>query len=760
MSGIHEFRIQDGLLRVQCPAANMNEERPFTAACAQRLGGWSERYRAAVDRNQHHKLPEIGNELFDWLNGQEQWMKRILSATQFPLLLTFAIPLRPNAGELAFLEAPWEILAQESRFLALEPDTKYSPIRRIGPAGTPHKPSDYRLSLVFMAASPRDADPLQYEQEEGAILRATEAAGTAIDLTVEESGTLALLGATVASEKSVEVLHISCHGMAEPKPSICLETDDGEIDRVTADRLASELGEKLPRLIFISACQTAQPEKTLNSLAATLIRRSFPAVLAWAGSVRDTEATQFAGFLYMRLARKDSVEHAVAEARFALATQQDENRHEGHKLGERESHYWHMARLYLGTEGGGTLTADPKRARDLLDSASVYKEFLQKKGTDVPVAGQYEFVGRRRQIQSILRGFRQGKRGVIIHGMGRLGKSSLVARIAHRLKDYERVVLFRRYDAATLVKAIAEDSHNPQVSQIALQYPDAATDPNQLYLALVRILEGPCAQVAPQQNGEATAHPILLILDDFESVQDTQSQGKDAVKPQVLPVVREVIRAFLKAHTQSRLIFTTRRLFAVPHDGTDLTQLLVEVPLPSMRDVESKKQAAAKNKLVPVTEKAKELKDDLIKKIIEAGLGNPGLQDLLFRIGLANPAACENAIVQAQEHLKTGNVPSSEEVRVFMQRLAIDGLLAVLSASERELVRCSSLFEIPVPIEILDLLAEKLAFGDGRRLVTRLVGLGIFELPEARAANAVPSTILSALIRPRLSRDGEPFDEE
>jgi hypothetical protein len=95
-----------------------------------------------------------------------------------------------------------------------------------------------------------------------------------------------------------------------------------------------------------------------------------------------------------------------------------------------------------------------------------------------------------------------------------------------------------------------------------------------------------------------------------------------------------------------------------------------------------------------------------------------------------------------------------------MQQLAIDGLLGVLSAFERELVRCSSLFEIPAPMEIIDMLAEKFALGDGKRLVTRLVGLGIFELPEVRTANEAPSAILNALIRPRLTRDGKSFGGE
>ena len=57
--------------------------------------------------------------------------------------------------------------------------------------------------------------------------------------------------------------------------------------------------------------------------------------------------------------------------------------------------------------------------------------FLDPARQHVPVATRAEFVGRRRPIQAVLRAFRDGA-GVLVHGMGALGKSSLAARVVSR----------------------------------------------------------------------------------------------------------------------------------------------------------------------------------------------------------------------------------------------------------------------------------------------------------------------------------------
>ena len=85
------------------------------------------------------------------------------------------------------------------------------------------------------------------------------------------------------------------------------------------------------------------------------------------------------------------------------------------------------------------------------------KEFLIKERQQVPVASHEMFVGRRRELQKALRALRDGEHaGVLLHGMGRLGKSSLAARIANRRRDLRLAVVFGHYGALDVLAALSE----------------------------------------------------------------------------------------------------------------------------------------------------------------------------------------------------------------------------------------------------------------------------------------------------------------
>ena len=94
--------------------------------------------------------------------------------------------------------------------------------------------------------------------------------------------------------------------------------------------------------------------------------------------------------------------------------------------------------------------------------ACAFKAFLKRQKQEVPVVSAFEFVGRRRQLQLILREFNKPdtdrKAGVFIRGPGRQGKSSLAARVAERLEEraYKVVVVHGRYDASAILQAFRE----------------------------------------------------------------------------------------------------------------------------------------------------------------------------------------------------------------------------------------------------------------------------------------------------------------
>ena len=85
-------------------------------------------------------------------------------------------------------------------------------------------------------------------------------------------------------------------------------------------------------------------------------------------------------------------------------------------------------------------------------TANGTRTFLDRK-QQVPVAAAEMFVGRRPELQRSLRALRSGGRaGVLLHGQGRLGKSSLAARIADGAPDRAMAVVFGDYGALAILE--------------------------------------------------------------------------------------------------------------------------------------------------------------------------------------------------------------------------------------------------------------------------------------------------------------------
>jgi hypothetical protein len=122
------------------------------------------------------------------------------------------------------------------------------------------------------------------------------------------------------------------------------------------------------------------------------------------------------------------------------------------RLFEERISDWHLLRLYVNAtplDGMVTAPRTPKRAR--LHVREAASEFLDA-GTKVEVCKREFFVGRRRSIQRCLRtlqsreGEEQYAEGVLLHGMGGLGKSSLAARLCERMPGYKRIVFVGALD--------------------------------------------------------------------------------------------------------------------------------------------------------------------------------------------------------------------------------------------------------------------------------------------------------------------------
>ncbi|MER7488306.1 CHAT domain-containing protein, partial [Streptomyces sp. NPDC126497] len=723
------------------------------------LNALADRYVDAVRAGSREQvLLGVGRELYRWLDGDLGQLTRLLDAAPPPLSFEVVAPARPSAAAWALLRAPFELLVTpEDGFLAEAPQS-FAVARRLGRPGPVQAPDGYRLGVAFMASAPRGQHELDYEAEEMAILKAVGEAS--LDLVVEDSGNPERLGLRLAELGGMPVVHLSCHGLhnwrPEPvgpaTPVLLMEDDVGDGLPTSADTLVSLLTPR-PRLAFVSACltatgadvaghvpagagrrggATAEPGVPVaHSMATGLVAAGIPAVIGWDGSVSDRAATLFAEHLYQQLSRRVDVAEAVARARRRLLACSDEVLRAD----------WHLARLWLGPAGGGPLVAGTRK-RQMVPAHHVTKTFLDRKH-ELPVAAAEMFVGRRPEMQRALRALRGGqKAGVLLHGQGRLGKSSLAARIADRHPNRAVAVVFGDYTPAAILDAVADAvAANPAARTLV----DARRDevrhqPERLKPLLIDLLAGPCAQEL-DDGGK----PLLLVIDDLEQILTADPGGPHRLDPEHAAVLADVLSAFDPALTDSRLLITSRYTFTL--DG--LEARLEPVQLQPLSPAARRKLHRRQQDLAPaeyLTQRA-----DLAQRALDVSCGNPGLQDLIgLRLVYSSEVdrtRAEAAVADMEEYLHRGDLPADNaDIGTFLENLALDTLLDQAGPAHRDLLRACTLFALPVPQPVIDVLAE--AVGGS---ASRLSGLGLLDAFPDQYRPDVPALAVNALAAGRLA---------
>ncbi len=646
-----------------------------------------------------------GRRLYNWLDGSDRTLQPLLDKHRREgIVLAIA-----TSEKLAHL--PWEVLHDGVSFL-VERVPAIVPVRWVSDSTVKKLTIDGEaenraLQVLFMATSPLNVEPvLDFEGEEARILEATKRQPLA--LTVEESGCLSELGYLVDGydRDYFDVLHLTGHAtLQDGQPRFITETAIGEAFYASAGDIAQELQFRLPKLIFISGCRTGQAGNSgsVPSMAEELLKSGAKAVLGWGQNVLDPDATAAAAALYEELSAGKQIIEAVACTYQALI--------------KNKARDWHLLRLYAADNLPSSLVTPLRtRGRKPAPPLSVSTQFLDPAGK-VKVPTRESFVGRRRQLQNCLRVLTQStdEVGVLIHGMGGLGKSSLAARLCDRLPNFERVVWVGRIDEANLVSRLTEKLDDNEQRKSLQNYDE------ELKFRLRRVF----------QQLHEEAKPFLLVLDDFEVNLEPRNQNY-VLQSEAAEVMKALVWAIRENSTSHRIIITCRYDF-------EFTQLqhFYKQPLEGMRGADLRKKC---NLLTAFGAKS-QVDEALKSQAQKLADGNPRLLEWLDKI-LQNKTVDVAAIL---------NRLAADPVELREQVLA-EALLEQMDTTMREMLSRGLVFELPVPREALAAVCDTIP--NLEHYIHRAVALGLLEVSHDEALR-VPR-----ILPVQLPEDGEALHKQ
>jgi tetratricopeptide (TPR) repeat protein len=371
-------------------------------------------------------------------------------ATEVDAAVRGGVPLR-LAVEIAedspgLADLPWEALTLpgDPRPLVLHPSVDFSrAVTGLGPTPALRIPGPLRILVVIASPERGSRELLDYEQELERIFDAVEPARRRSNAYVRvlNWGSRDAIRAALQQER-FHVLHVSCH--ARPG-HLVLETDHGDDDPVNAQTFAEEVlvpGRGVA-MVVLAGCSTAltsrhidagdEGETVLPGLARGLLTRGVPAVVAMTAPVSDVYATAFTSRLYGELAGRAVVDPLAAfcDARRAVEAQRNSL-----PASDRSSAPVEWATPTLFLRGPALPLVD----RDApIETIAEPVEPVLAAGIVTRRVGQ--FVGRRGELRTLLRALRSPQPGVVLHGLGGVGKSTLAAQLVSALGDDAGLVI-------------------------------------------------------------------------------------------------------------------------------------------------------------------------------------------------------------------------------------------------------------------------------------------------------------------------------
>ncbi|OYE03417.1 tetratricopeptide repeat protein [Nostoc sp. 'Peltigera membranacea cyanobiont' 232] len=622
-------------------------------------------------------LPGIGKQLFSWLDGDGRWLSRGIADCGDDLLV-IAIDTDKKLAHL-----PWEVLHDNKDFLLKRVNPVVLPLRWIEKETAGFSVEARQLRVLFMATDPEDVQPkLEFEQEEAKILADTRDFN--LDLRVEESGCVSELGKVWSRYfNDFDVFHLTGHASIKDEapytPYFITETEIGERYETTAAELAEVFRFRFPKLVFLSGCRTGQaPDKgAVPSMAEALIDQGARAVLSWGRPVEDRTATAAAAHLYGKLAAGYQLAEALASTYQQLFKQNVRD--------------WHLLRLYVQGECPGALV---EVWGDLPPSAPepAYQQFLDPDTQLVRVAKPSEFVGRRRTLQRCLKAIRTSL-GVLIYGLGGVGKSTVTARLLERMVGYHRLVNFRQLDEDKLLKILAEQCTSERGH-------DILNGKLPLMQRLTKFFT---------EGLNTKEQRFAFVLDDFEANLELRN-GVYVLQPQVVDVLLALLKAMQNSQLPHKVIITCRYNFTL----SELNHRLYREPLGALGGADLIKKY---NRLDSFNG-SWQFQPDLPERAKQAADGNPRLLEWLDKILQNSPKSPE-----AERGVEMILQKMADKEKEFREDILAQVLLKQQTPALRQMLGKLLVYELPVPLAAISPICEDISSWESHKQRAEILGL-------------------------------------
>ncbi|MDQ3879843.1 MAG: TIR domain-containing protein, partial [Chloroflexota bacterium] len=441
------------------------------------------------------------------------------------------------------------------------------------------------LRVLVAIASPESdneaGELLNYEAELARIVAIVDPArrDATAHVRVLVEGSLDAISTALRSEREgFHVLHVSCHARAG---ELVLEKPDGRQHAVSAQRLLDDAipaGADLP-MIVLSGCSTGlatrleraddagdgggqdQGEQALGAVAEQLLKGGLSAVVAMQAPVSDVYATDVVARMYEHLATTRGAPDpliALSQARRAAEQARQQLPADAPHRGRAE---WATPALWVRGLRLPLYNHNESPGPVASISAPVLAE-----GIVVRKVG--EFVGRRHELRIARRALAAGKPGLVIHGIGGVGKSTLAAELITSAAEQRLVVSLRG--------AISIDQILDEIgAQLTLHLPHDQAQLTRLRNAASALRVG---DVEWTERWRLLAEvilpavPILVLLDNFEDnlqAEDTEWVVRDSE-------LADLLGRWARRPATSMLLVTSRHPFELPdraHRRTDRLHL-------------------------------------------------------------------------------------------------------------------------------------------------------------------------------------------